>query len=105
VTDTTAGVRIEPLDRDALRTAIADGTPGPAVPDHIRAAIHAGHVGQVVIFCDRCGVEEQGDYTGGTSTVRFNAARAYLEREKGWRCCGSGTQDLCPTCRKEAEGG
>ncbi len=69
---------------------------GPAVPDHVRAAIHAGHVGQVGIFCDRCGVEDRGDYTGETREDRFAAARRHLTDRKGWLCT---TEDLCPLCR------
>lgn len=90
------GARIEPLDRDKLRTAITDGTPGPVVPDHIRSAIHAGHVGQVVIFCDGCGIEEEGDYTGETRDIRFAAARKHLMDDEGWTC--SAELDLCPAC-------
>lgn len=63
------------------------------VPDHIRAAIHAGHIGQVVIFCDRCGVEARGDYTGETREIRFAAARRNLA-ETGWHI-GS-AYDGCP---------
>lgn len=92
------GVRIEPLDRNALREAIAAGS-GSVVSDDIRAAIHAGHIGQVTIFCDICGVEETGDYTGETKTIRFAAARRYLAREKGWSTEGD---DLCPTCTAAA---
>jgi hypothetical protein len=68
---------------------------GSVVPDHIRAAIHAGHVGQVVIFCDGCGVEEVGDYTGATREIRFEAARRHLTETKSWH---SDNEDLCPDC-------
>lgn len=100
--DSAPGSRIEPLDRDALRAATADGTPGPAVPDRIRAAIHAGHVGQVVIFCDGCGVEEEGDYTGETREDRFAAARRWLAERQGWLI--SPSSDHCPRC-VSGEGG
>jgi hypothetical protein len=73
----------------------------PIVPDHIRAAIHAGHVGQVVIFCDRCGVQEVSDYTGETREVRFAAARRNLAENKGWRITDD--LDLCPTCGSTQE--
>lgn len=69
---------------------------GSVVPDHIRAAIHAGHVSQVVIFCDGCGVEEAGDYTGETSEVRFAAARRHLAETKGWDI--GEAYDNCPAC-------
>jgi hypothetical protein len=70
------------------------------VPEHIREAIHAGHVGQAVIFCDGCGDEEAGDYTGETREVRFAAARAYLAEEKGWLI--SPSSDHCPPCASGA---
>ncbi|HEU5108055.1 MAG TPA: hypothetical protein VFT95_05810 [Micromonosporaceae bacterium] len=71
---------------------------GSVVPDRIRAAIHAGHVGQVTIFCDGCGVEESGDYTGENREVRFAAARRWLAENKGWQIAG---MDLCPGCKTE----
>jgi len=67
----------------------------PVIPDHIRAAIHAGHVGRIVIFCDRCNLQDEADYTGETKEVRLAAARKHLT-EKGWRCDVNG--DLCPAC-------
>ena len=72
----------------------------PVIPEHIRAAIHAGHVALVVVFCDRCGVEDEGDYTGETKEVRLAAARRHLG-EQGWLCNADG--DLCPACRPPAE--
>ena len=90
------GVRIEPLDRDQLRAAIRTGGGGPVVPDHIRSAILAGHVGRVVIFCDGCGIEEEGDYTGESREVRFTAARGSLAENKGWEI--TATTDLCRDC-------
>lgn len=68
----------------------------PVIPEHIRAAIHAGHVALVVVFCDRCGVEDEGDYTGETKEVRLAAARRHLGGQ-GWLCNADG--DLCPNCR------
>jgi hypothetical protein len=69
---------------------------GPAVPEGVREAVHARLVGQVVIFCDRCGVQAEGDFTGATREARFEAARRHLELRKGWEC---GVEDLCPACR------
>ncbi len=69
---------------------------GPLVSDELRAAIHAGHVTQVVIFCDRCGVEHRGDFVGATKEERFEAARRFLENRKGWLCRDD---DVCPVCR------
>ncbi len=81
----------------AVRQAAAHATgTGSAVPDRIRAAIHAGHIGQVCIFCDECGFTYEGAFTGETREDRFAAARHYLERHRGWLC---GQQDLCPVCR------
>ncbi len=71
---------------------------GPLVSDELRAAIHAGHVTQVVIFCDRCGVKHRGDFVGETSEERFAAARRFLENRKGWLC---EEDDQCPVCRTE----
>lgn len=68
---------------------------GPVVPDEVRAAIHAGHVGQVGIFCDRCGRTFEGDFLGETREDRFAAARRHLEVRHGWRC---GDEDLCVVC-------
>jgi hypothetical protein len=68
----------------------------PIVPDHIRAAIHAGHVGQVTIYCDSCGVEDTGDYTGATKEIRFAVARQHLADVKGWVITSE--LDLCPAC-------
>lgn len=71
-------------------------TPG-SIPDHIRAAIHAGHVGEVVIFCDnQCGREFSADFTGETQEVRFAAARKHLADTQGWKITDG--QDLCPVC-------
>lgn len=69
----------------------------PIVPDHVRAAIHAGHVAQVVIFCDYCGVEHRADYIGETHEDRFAAARAYLAAERDWEI--TALTDLCPDCK------
>jgi hypothetical protein len=65
------------------------------IPDDVRAAIHAGHVGLVTIFCDGCGVEETADYTGATREIRFAAARRLLSERSGWTITD---QDLCPSC-------
>lgn len=73
------------------------------VPDDIRAAIYAGHVGQVVIFCDFCETEEIGDYTGETREVRFAAARKHIAENKGWNIAdgydGCPEHPLCVRCR------
>lgn len=69
---------------------------GPAVPDHIAAAIAAGHVREVVIFCDVCGVQDRADYTGATSEVRIVAARQKLSENAGWSVTANA--DLCPAC-------
>lgn len=69
------------------------------IPDHVLAAIHAGHVAQVVIYCDRCGHEHRGDYTGATRDVRIAAARRHLAERHGWN---TGNTDLCPSCVRQA---
>lgn len=70
-----------------------------AASEEVRAAIRAGHVAQVVIFCDRCGdVEHRADYTGGTRKVRFAAARRHLVESEGWHC--DDQVDVCPECLK-----
>lgn len=68
----------------------------PIVPDHIRAAIHAGHVALVVVYCDRCGLQFSGDFTGSTKQVRLDAARGYLAEKLGWSITPG--VDLCPVC-------
>lgn len=72
--------------------------PDPVIPDDIRAAIHAGHVALVVIFCDRCSTEHAADYTGSTRDVRIAAARRHLAATAGWSI---GALDLCPDCADE----
>jgi hypothetical protein len=84
---------------------------GSVIPEGVRAAIHAGHVGQVVIFCDDCGVEEEGDYIGETREERFEAARRHLATTKGWEITHPGglhtphpdiePYDLCGDCASE----
>lgn len=71
------------------------------VPDHIRAAIHAGHVGQVTIYCDECGIEDTADYTGETREIRFAVARQHLAQTKGWDI--GDAYDLCPRCKETDE--
>lgn len=66
------------------------------VPDHIRAAILAGHVGWVGIFCDQCGFTHEADYTGETREIRFAAARANLAQNHGWSVTPEA--DLCHEC-------
>jgi hypothetical protein len=77
------------LDRDHLKArlrAAQTGQPPPAdprpVPDSVRAAIHAGHITQVVVFCDTCGVEHRGDYIGADRPTRLAAARAHLATQR-----------------------
>lgn len=74
----------------------------PVTDPAVRTAIHAGHVGQVVIFCDECGVESAGDYTGQTREVRFAAARRHLAQSAGWSCTDD--DDLCPQCAADGGG-
>lgn len=73
---------------------------GSAIPEDVRAAIHAGHVAQVVIFCDDCGIEHRGDYIGASREERFAAARVYLATQE-WRI--SETEDLCPDHTEETQ--
>jgi len=70
--------------------------PESAIPAHVQEAIDAGNVVQVVIFCDGCGFEWEGDVIGETPEDRFEAARAYLADDLGWRIDDG--VDLCPTC-------
>lgn len=88
---------IMPAVRDRI-AALAAGwqSPEPVIPDHIREAIHAGHVAQVVVNCDECLDEWEGDVIGETSEERLAAARAYLADERGWRITDE--SDLCPKC-------
>lgn len=65
------------------------------IPDHVRAAIHAGHVAEVVIFCDICGHTYHGDHIGATRDARFAAARATLAA-RGWTITPH--EDRCPDC-------
>lgn len=74
---------------------------GSVVPDDVHAAILAGQVAQVVIFCDNCGIEHRGDYIGETREDRFAAAREYLARVEEWDT--GPYYDLCPSCAKEEQ--
>lgn len=71
-------------------------TSGPVVPDDVREAIHAGHVGLVTIFCDSCGYEDSADCTGATREARFEVACRHLAETKGWTI--DEVEDLCPAC-------
>jgi hypothetical protein len=93
--DISAAVRAQ---LDALRAGAPYTSP---VPDDIRAAIHAGHVGQVCIYCDRCGTTEEMDCVGKTREDRFAAARGHLVEVKGWHC--DPATDLCPDCKSSGQ--
>jgi hypothetical protein len=62
------------------------------VPDHIRAAIHAGHVGHVTIFRDGCGVEitssahsiRTASLEDSGESRRDNPEAAALQARLGW---------------------
>jgi hypothetical protein len=100
MTDHTTA-RVVPDISDAVRArlyaAFTGMSPGDSVvPDDIRAAIHAGHVGQVGIFCDGCGVVFEADVTGETREDRFAAARRYLAETVGWDI--QPEYDGCPNC-------
>jgi hypothetical protein len=84
-------------DVRAQLAAVMAGEPYDSpVPDDIRAAIHAGHVGQTSIYCDECGTTETMDCVGEYRQERFDAARQHLIVTKGWQC--NEDADLCPTC-------
>lgn len=72
---------------------------GSVVPDAVRAAIHAGHVTEVVVFCDECGAEFRGDFIGETRADRLAAARAYMADQHGWSITPEA--DLCAACAPE----
>lgn len=67
-----------------------------AIPDDVHAAINAGHIGQVGIYCDECGVTVEMDCVGATKADRFAAARQHLADNAGWKI--SDDEDLCPVC-------
>lgn len=69
---------------------------GPAVPNHVQGAIDAGHVREVVIFCDQCRVQDRADYIGSTTEIRIAAARRHLAATAGWSITADA--DLCPDC-------
>ncbi len=85
--------------RARLEALKAGETPTGSVltDDEVRAALDAGNVARVVIFCDKCGEEHRADYIGGSREGRFAAARSYLATQ-GWRITD---EDLCPDCAKE----
>ena len=67
-----------------------------ATREQIHAALDAGTLSQVVIYCDVCGFEMASDFIGDTSQERFAAARAYLRANRGW--AGDAGQDTCTFC-------
>jgi hypothetical protein len=69
---------------------------GSVVPDHVQAAIHAGHVVQVTVYCDECLDEWEGDVIGETRDERLATARAYLAADCRWQITDDA--DLCPKC-------
>ena len=73
---------------------------GQPLTDEMLAAANAGHIAQVVIFCDDCGTEHRADYTGADKHARFVAARQHLADTAGWDT--NGTLDLCPACKVAA---
>jgi hypothetical protein len=72
--------------------------------EQIRRSVHAGHIGQVSIYCDRCGFTESMDCIGETREDRFTVARLHLS-EQGWLTMldaeGEADEDVCPPCVEE----
>jgi hypothetical protein len=79
---------------NAIRVPKPDEPISTEQRDLIRAAVHAGHIDQVVIFCDTCLIRFESDFIGATAEDRFAAARAYLATEHGWS--GADSYDGCP---------
>jgi hypothetical protein len=101
MTESAARDRIIHTIMPAVRARVAamaagEQSPEPAIPDHVREAIHAGHVVQCVVFCDDCGFVWEGDVIGETRDERLAAARAYLAADLGWDITDEA--DLCPKC-------
>lgn len=95
---------IVPDMRDAIVAridAVLAGRPDPGspIPDRVRRAIRAGHVGQVGIYCDSCGTLVELDCIGETRDDRFAAARRHLADVVGWRITAAA--DLCPDCARQ----
>jgi hypothetical protein len=68
---------------------------GYPLPPGVLDMIRSGHVAQVTVFCDWCGLEYTADYVGEIREVRIAAARADLI-PYGWVITPD--NDLCPTC-------
>lgn len=66
--------------------------------EDIRAAIRAGHVAEVVVFCDNCRTEHRAAYTGEQRADRIATARRWLAGSAGWSITAEG--DYCPDCTK-----
>lgn len=68
-----------------------------ATPEQVRAALNAGHVRYMVVFCDSCFTELAADLIVRDQAEGLRAIRAYAVREHGWT--STPQQDLCPACR------
>ena len=75
----------------------------PLTPERISAILRDPdsrvYPSLIVVFCDRCGVEDRHDYLvheDDSSSTRLGYARAHLVKNEGWTCDGRG--DFCPPC-------
>lgn len=66
-------------------------------PEQVRAALNAGHVRYMVVFCDSCGTELAADLIVRDKAEGLRAIRAYAVREHGWT--STPRADLCPACQ------
>ncbi|MFF7335376.1 hypothetical protein [Streptomyces sp. NPDC008150] len=76
--------------------------PQPLTPDEVNAIVRdmddPRYPSRITVFCDRCGVENTGEYMvreGMTSRERLAVARNHLVNNEGWEHDEFGS-DFCP---------
>lgn len=67
-----------------------------ATKEQVQAALEMGHLREVVIFCDQCGIEMATDMIGETPEERIDGARKWLRDRRGWTEADG--RDICTVC-------
>lgn len=67
-----------------------------ATRDQVFAALEAGHLAPVVVFCDYCGIEMETEMIGDTSAERIEGAQQWLRSNRGWAEVDG--HDQCMVC-------
>lgn len=67
-----------------------------ATSDQVSAALEAGTLAQVVVFCDYCGIEMETEMIGDSTAERIEGAQKWLRANRGWTEVDG--HDRCPFC-------